>query len=240
VTAGDPYRTSGNNLNADLTTLNRYRAPRPASSSADLSSDPVGRPHAGSLLGGLMAIRGHAVRAARWVGPLAGFVRQRRPRRFWSWRHSMLTVVWHVPHTRRDPSAPARAWIAAGGPRPALASRTCEWETRRMGNGAHCRVCARRYVEDAFAAVQGRLGRTESDDHPGRAAGCTLVAIPSINFDRALLDHHAIAVSSAAQPPSSRPSLRDMRFGRISSGLRRSDEGSDVAGVRLTGATGQR
>jgi hypothetical protein len=48
-------------------------------------------------------------------------------------------------------------------------------------------------VEGAFARLQGRLRRSESVDDPARAVvECTVVVIPSINFDQTLLERHAI------------------------------------------------
>ena len=83
VTAGTHCCARRNNLDTDLTYLNRHRTRPPASSSAESaaefvirSREPGGR--RGPLLVGLMAIRGTAVRAARWVGPLARLGRQRR------------------------------------------------------------------------------------------------------------------------------------------------------------------
>jgi hypothetical protein len=49
-----------------------------------------------------------------------------------------------------------------------------------------------RDVEAAFARLQGRLRPTESVDDPASAVERTVVVIPSVNFDQALLDRHAI------------------------------------------------
>jgi hypothetical protein len=60
-----------------------------------------------------------------------------------------------------------------------------------MPNGAGSRSRTVSDAEAAFAQLQSRLRRMESLDDPARAAERTVLAIPSIDFDQALLDRHA-------------------------------------------------
>ena len=59
-----------------------------------------------------------------------------------------------------------------------------------MPPGAGVRT-ERRDVEPAFARLQARLRPVESVDHPAHATECTVLAIPSYNFDQEVLDLHA-------------------------------------------------
>jgi hypothetical protein len=61
-----------------------------------------------------------------------------------------------------------------------------------MANGVGCRAGTGRDAEAAFARLQTRLRWGESVDDPAHAVERTVVAIPSINFDEALLDRHAV------------------------------------------------